>query len=49
MFSFSRKSKDEREAESLLAKLAQGEEPLSSEQIESFMQDIKGPLKQHEQ
>ena len=49
MFSFSRKSKDEREAESLLAKLAQGEEPLSSEQIESFMQDSKGPLKQHEQ
>jgi hypothetical protein len=49
MFSFSRKSKDEREAESLLAKLAQGEEPLSSEQIEKFMQDIKGLLKQHEQ
>lgn len=49
MFTFSGKSKDEREAESLLAKLAQGEEPLSTEQIEKFMQDIKGTLKQHEQ
>jgi len=49
MFHLGKKPKEEKEAEALLAKLAQGGEPLSPEQIEKFMQDIKAALKGHEQ
>lgn len=49
MFRFGRKSKEEKEADKLLATLAEGEEPLSPEQIEKFVHAIKAPLKEYEQ
>jgi hypothetical protein len=49
MFRLGKKSEEEKKADTFLAKLVEDGEPLSPEQIEKFMQDIKGPLKQHEQ
>lgn len=49
MFRFGRQSKEEKQADNLLAALAKDNEPLSPEQTDRFMQGIRASLKEHEQ